>query len=209
MEGYPEAVSDVEIRPPCRASRCCRHTCCRNRWVAALVVCAHMHTVHLEPDAALPCHGSGLFQLTTCRNYIFTKDRYCCLITYGSQYLARDEFVVFVMIVMITHNRSDIAITPYILAFWRWLILDWAGMPTVLTEVFWGFRDTSRDSNSVRPRPIPYKNALFWDVTPCGSCNNRRFRGTYRLRHQGEKNQRARNSVSGNYQLKHIVTSYF
>jgi positive regulator of sigma E activity len=31
------------------------------------------------------------------------------------------------------------------------------------------------------------KNAVFWDVTPCGSCKNRRLGGTYRLRHQGEK----------------------
>jgi hypothetical protein len=23
------------------------------------------------------------------------------------------------------------------------------------------------------------KNGVFWDVTPCGSCNNRRFRGGY------------------------------
>jgi hypothetical protein len=22
------------------------------------------------------------------------------------------------------------------------------------------------------------KNGVFWDITPCGSCNNRRFRGT-------------------------------
>jgi hypothetical protein len=34
------------------------------------------------------------------------------------------------------------------------------------------------------------KNAVFLDVTPCGSCNNRRFEGTYRLHHQGDKNQR-------------------
>jgi hypothetical protein len=40
------------------------------------------------------------------------------------------------------------------------------------------------------------KNAVFWDVTPCGSCKNRRFGGTYYLHHYGEKNQRARN-VSG------------
>jgi hypothetical protein len=38
------------------------------------------------------------------------------------------------------------------------------------------------------------KNAVFWDVTPCGSCKNRRFLGTYRL-HQVHKNQRARNSI--------------
>jgi hypothetical protein len=27
-------------------------------------------------------------------------------------------------------------------------------------------------------------NAVFWDVTPCGSCNNRRFGGSYRVHHQ-------------------------
>jgi hypothetical protein len=26
------------------------------------------------------------------------------------------------------------------------------------------------------------KNGAFWDVTPCGSCKNRRFGGTQRLR---------------------------
>jgi hypothetical protein len=31
------------------------------------------------------------------------------------------------------------------------------------------------------------KNAVFWDVTPCDSCRNRRLVGTYRL------NQRSRN----------------
>jgi hypothetical protein len=28
------------------------------------------------------------------------------------------------------------------------------------------------------------KNAVFWVGTPCGSCKNRRFGGTYRLHHQ-------------------------
>jgi hypothetical protein len=40
------------------------------------------------------------------------------------------------------------------------------------------------------------KNAVLSDVTPCGSCMNRRFGGTYCLYHQGDKNQRARNNVS-------------
>jgi hypothetical protein len=31
------------------------------------------------------------------------------------------------------------------------------------------------------------KNAVFWDVTPYGSCKNRLFGGTYRLHHQGDK----------------------
>jgi hypothetical protein len=26
--------------------------------------------------------------------------------------------------------------------------------------------------------PVAMKNAIFWDVTPCGSCKNRRFGGT-------------------------------
>jgi hypothetical protein len=33
------------------------------------------------------------------------------------------------------------------------------------------------------------KNGVFWDVTPCDSCKNRRFGGTWRLLHQGDKNR--------------------
>jgi hypothetical protein len=32
------------------------------------------------------------------------------------------------------------------------------------------------------------KICVFWVVTPCGSCKNRRFGGTWRLLHQGDKN---------------------
>jgi hypothetical protein len=35
------------------------------------------------------------------------------------------------------------------------------------------------------------RNAVFWDVTPCGSCKNRRFGGTYRLHHLGYKKRRS------------------
>jgi hypothetical protein len=31
------------------------------------------------------------------------------------------------------------------------------------------------------------KNAVFWDVTPCGCYKNRCFGGTYRLHPEGEK----------------------
>jgi hypothetical protein len=34
---------------------------------------------------------------------------------------------------------------------------------------------------------VTMKNAVFWDVTPCRSCVNRRFGGTYRLHLQGRK----------------------
>jgi hypothetical protein len=43
---------------------------------------------------------------------------------------------------------------------------------------------------------VTMKDAVIWGVTPYGSCKNRRFGGTYRLHHQGGKNQRARNNVS-------------
>jgi hypothetical protein len=33
------------------------------------------------------------------------------------------------------------------------------------------------------------KNGVFWDVTPCGSCNKRRFGGNLRLLHKGDKNR--------------------
>jgi hypothetical protein len=45
------------------------------------------------------------------------------------------------------------------------------------------------------------KNAFFWDGTPCGFYKNRCFVGTYRLHHQDEKNQGARNNVSSNHHL--------
>jgi hypothetical protein len=33
------------------------------------------------------------------------------------------------------------------------------------------------------------KNGVFWVVTPCGSCKNRRFGGTWRLLHRSDKNR--------------------
>jgi hypothetical protein len=36
---------------------------------------------------------------------------------------------------------------------------------------------------------VTMKNGVFWDVTPRGSCKNRRFGETQRLLHQGDKNR--------------------
>jgi hypothetical protein len=36
---------------------------------------------------------------------------------------------------------------------------------------------------------VTLKNDVFWVVRPCGSCKNRRFGGTWRLLHQGDKNR--------------------
>jgi hypothetical protein len=43
---------------------------------------------------------------------------------------------------------------------------------------------------------INLKNGVFWDVTPCGFCKNRRFGGTWCLLHQGDKNRWTRNTTS-------------
>jgi hypothetical protein len=42
------------------------------------------------------------------------------------------------------------------------------------------------------------KNGVFWDVTTCGSCENRCFGGTYRLHHQGDRNRWSRMPVIPN-----------
>jgi hypothetical protein len=38
---------------------------------------------------------------------------------------------------------------------------------------------------------VTVENAVFWDVTPCASCNDRLFGVTYCLHHQGDKKRRA------------------
>jgi hypothetical protein len=38
-------------------------------------------------------------------------------------------------------------------------------------------------------RVVPMKKGVFWDVTPCGSCKNRRYGRTWRHLHQGDKNR--------------------
>jgi amino acid permease len=40
------------------------------------------------------------------------------------------------------------------------------------------------------------KNIVFWDVSPCGSCRNRRFGRTYRLHLHGENNQRTKATLA-------------
>jgi hypothetical protein len=40
------------------------------------------------------------------------------------------------------------------------------------------------------------KYTVFWDVKPCGSCENRCFGGTYLFHHQSEKKQWTKNSVA-------------
>jgi hypothetical protein len=52
---------------------------------------------------------------------------------------------------------------------------------------------------------VTMKYTVFWDVMQCGSCKNRSFGGLYRLDHQGDKNRRASNNISSNWQPKHAA----
>jgi hypothetical protein len=45
---------------------------------------------------------------------------------------------------------------------------------------------------------VTMKNGVFLDVTPCGSCKNRRLGGSQRLLHQGVKNRWTRNNARFN-----------
>jgi hypothetical protein len=60
--------------------------------------------------------------------------------------------------------------------------------------------DSGQLSFTVRPmrNKCPVKNSVFWVVTPCGSCKNRRFGGTWLLLHQVDKNRCTRNNTSCN-----------
>jgi hypothetical protein len=52
------------------------------------------------------------------------------------------------------------------------------------------------------------KKGVFWDVTPCGSCKNLRFGGTWHLLHQGDKNRWTRNNTSCNQQPTYAAKKY-
>jgi hypothetical protein len=52
---------------------------------------------------------------------------------------------------------------------------------------------------------VTIKNAVYSDVTPCGSCKSQRFGGKYRLHLQDDKIRRAKNNVSCNWQPKHAA----
>jgi hypothetical protein len=51
----------------------------------------------------------------------------------------------------------------------------------VLTLYEWRFKAAETQS------AVNKKDAVFWDVMQCTFCKSRRFRGRYRLHHQGRK----------------------
>jgi hypothetical protein len=60
------------------------------------------------------------------------------------------------------------------------------------------YRERERElscNNVMREKHPEIKNDVFWAVTPCGSCINRRFETMYRLCHQCDS-RRARNNIS-------------
>jgi hypothetical protein len=50
-------------------------------------------------------------------------------------------------------------------------------------------RETGQSIRAPTVNSISVKNCVFWDITPCGSCKNRRFGGAYGFLHQDGKNQ--------------------
>jgi hypothetical protein len=50
------------------------------------------------------------------------------------------------------------------------------------------------------------KNAVFWDMTPCGPFKNRHFRGMFDHHHHGDKNRRSWSNVSCNSSSPILVT---
>jgi hypothetical protein len=73
----------------------------------------------------------------------------------------------------------------FVIVFARTLLcsLSWArSIQSVPPHpVYWYFLLVSFFLNFPEKSCLYLKNAVFWDVTPCGSCKNRRFRGSYRL----------------------------
>jgi hypothetical protein len=52
---------------------------------------------------------------------------------------------------------------------------------------------------------VTMKNAVFWDVIPCGSCKDPSYGGTYRLHHKGDMNRWTRKNVGSSSQPTHTA----
>jgi hypothetical protein len=76
-----------------------------------------------------------------------------------------------------SRSRNTTVNTPDVVSVWILWLLEGFGLPG---------------------KKISEKNGVFWVVPPCGSCKNRRFGGTWRLLHQGDKNRWTRNNTSCN-----------
>jgi hypothetical protein len=61
-------------------------------------------------------------------------------------------------------------------------------MENLLKTLQFADREESYNELEIMQRNL-LMNGVFWVVTPCGSCKNRRFGGTWRLLHQGDKNR--------------------
>jgi hypothetical protein len=58
--------------------------------------------------------------------------------------------------------------------------VDWCpkSVDYVMSYENCGITVTHTGRPAVLPKYLLIKNGVFWDVTPCGSCKNRRFGGT-------------------------------
>jgi hypothetical protein len=54
---------------------------------------------------------------------------------------------------------------------------------------------------------VTMKKCVFWVVTPCGSCKNRRFGGTWRFLHQGDKNRWTRTTRAATSKRRRLLVA--
>jgi hypothetical protein len=90
-------------------------------------------------------------------------------------------------------------------AYWKHTLSDHMGDPEMHGRIVLSCGLAARNfhwwspvKENLAECTIMLKNCIFWDVTPCGSCKNRRFGRTWLLLHQGDKNRWTRNNTSCN-----------
>jgi hypothetical protein len=76
--------------------------------------------------------------------------------------------------------------------FYSFRVLALVANENAVTTSWAQVRRQANEENHVRFEvftAVTMKNGVFWVVTPCGSCTNRCFGGTWRFIHQDDKNR--------------------
>jgi hypothetical protein len=55
---------------------------------------------------------------------------------------------------------------------------------------------------------LTLKNAIFWDVTPCGSCKNWRFGGTFSCVFKAQNIRERRKALAGDWRVLKVRTAW-
>jgi hypothetical protein len=77
--------------------------------------------------------------------------------------------------------KADIVVGRQCLSLWLYCCSSCSDPESggrVFHEMSMNFWILTRHIPEANKRKVKLKNGVFWDVTPCGSCKNRRFGGT-------------------------------